>query len=447
MQAKFSKIPLRLTDEEREILKVLNAALRVSEYTDDVDGFRLRTANQAETYKRSMIELFTTVTGMMLAGGLLPKDVKTELAAGDLHVKDIEPMLQRTFEIGRRFKQLNPREMPEYGKLLMVLQDARRVNMLSAAPLPIQTVGSALGKLSDTFFRDEQLVKDATDPLPKDKDLKRFAFEKILESVESQDFKKIFERCLKSIDDLRSFVESCTAPINTLLKWLDGFADGPSLEIVSGKGGACFSHNHEQHCQYVRESLTLWKIIQRDIFDFWDCVENDMIIDESGSHYRFVDTGQGFHRMCNAPRSYARMSKSIAEAEAAMGGRWVGIKVVHLGDRDVPNPLVFIDKYTVIPRMLGPIVKTIEALDAIFDASRDEEHPGIRNFLKNKYGSAKDLKIRILRDFFRFGFDGSGDDGGSCIDGRLTSAWNWCSLLHKKDYFDAFTLTGFLGFD
>ena len=40
-----------------------------------------------------------------------------------------------------------------------------------------------------------------------------------------------------------------------------------------------------------------------------------------------------------------------------------------------------------------------------------------------------------------------GDDGGSCIDGRLTSAWNWCSKLHKKPYYYAFMFTGFQGFD
>jgi len=38
-------------------------------------------------------------------------------------------------------------------------------------------------------------------------------------------------------------------------------------------------------------------------------------------------------------------------------------------------------------------------------------------------------------------------DAGSCIDGRLTSAWNWCNQLPEKPYFVVFKLTGFSGFD
>ena len=37
--------------------------------------------------------------------------------------------------------------------------------------------------------------------------------------------------------------------------------------------------------------------------------------------------------------------------------------------------------------------------------------------------------------------------GRSCIDGRLTSAWNWCSQLQTKHFYPIFKLAGFTSFD
>ena len=74
------------------------------------------------------------------------------------------------------------------------------------------------------------------------------------------------------------------------------------------------------------------------------------------------------------------------------------------------------------------------------------EKPALRSYIEDEFGSAEGCCKEILGDFFRHGFDGSGADNffdaGSCIDGRLTSAWNWCSSLEKKRYFPVFLLTG-----
>ena len=132
-----------------------------------------------------------------------------------------------------------------------------------------------------------------------------------------------------------------------------------------------------------------------------------------------------------------------------------------MGDHNVPNALMFIgehnatilmavlsrlhslrclDKYSQIYRILLPICNTISQVPSLF------EKPAIRSYIEDEFGSQEGLCREILGDFFRHGFDGSGADNffdaGSCIDGRLTSAWNWCSSLEKKRFFPVFLLSG-----
>ena len=67
------------------------------------------------------------------------------------------------------------------------------------------------------------------------------------------------------------------------------------------------------------------------------------------------------------------------------------------------------------------------------------------------WGGVVPFRVAVLQDFFKYAFDGSGADNffdaGSCIDGRLTSAWNWCEQLPAKPFYVAFRLAGHTGFD
>ncbi|CAH0514757.1 unnamed protein product [Peronospora belbahrii] len=192
-----------------------------------------------------------------------------------------------------------------------------------------------------------------------------------------------------------------------------------SLAIISGNNGARLSHSHDRQYNYVLQSLTLWREIAHDMFRLWCLTDEDLLAD--GTRYDLTDTGQGLHRIQPAPRVSRAMHVILHSIQRKLDS-WVGSSVIHLGDKNVPNALMFIDKYT-----------------------------KIRGYVDSTFGGTHKLKRTILADFFREAFDGSGADNffeaGSCIDGRLTSAWNWCSNLHKKPFFPIFKITGFVGFD
>ncbi len=77
----------------------------------------------------------------------------------------------------------------------------------------------------------------------------------------------------------------------------------------------------------------------------------------------------------------------------------------------------FIDKYTQVPRIINPIIITIQQIDKMI------KNKGIKLYIDTVFGGTEPLKKMILVDFFRHAFDGSGADNffdaGSCIDGNI----------------------------
>jgi len=213
------------------------------------------------------------------------------------------------------------------------------------------------------------------------------------------------------------------------------------LEITAGEKGARLTHTHDKQYMYVYQSLKLWQEIMENMFMLWFFSEEDLLNPEIPSEYK--NTGQGYQRVQAAPRVLRAMHAILAKVQSTM--EWVGSSTVHLGDHNVPNALMFIDKYTQVPRILVPIVSALDNIDKLY------RQPSTRQYIEKAFGGDQNLKKMILTDFFRFGFDGSGADNfidaGSCIDGRLTSAWNWCSQLETKTFYPIFLLSGFTSFD
>lgn len=95
-------IPLRLTENERALLNLLDASLNVSEYTDKVDVLSYR--SPVRRMLSELRETFSTLSGMLCAtdfrqGKRLVHDQKFE---------DNDDFFRQVFEIGRRYKIMNP---------------------------------------------------------------------------------------------------------------------------------------------------------------------------------------------------------------------------------------------------------------------------------------------------------------------------------------------------
>jgi len=457
-------IPLRLKYEERKLLRLLEGSLRSSDYTDKVD--RLTFKNKARRTYTQLVEICATLSGLVVAADYQSgQDVVQSRS-----FKQYEKFFKRFFEIGRRHKVMNPEKMrSEYGKLMYILQDSVHPEVQELLEFscfrPIQTVYDYLEQCGAEAMLDESCMEIATRAVANyTMDGRRKSRPEVREEVRSKEnavkyltrkyarqvSEDDIQRAIYSIGDNNSFLLGTRDPIEKMIRYLkkyfrpDAMEDGYSLAIEGGREGARLTHAHDRQYYYCLQSLALWREVSNEMFKLWYQADQDLLSPQQ--EYQLKDTGQGVNRVQQCPLVESTMRQILHNVQSEVGqGNWVGSSVIHLGDHNVPNALMFIDKYTQVSWILNPIVLVMERVEEL---ARDER---IGYFVNDVYGGCDKLKKDILVDFFRYGFDGSGADNffdaGSCIDGRLTSAWNWCSKLHEKPFYPIFKLTGFRGFD
>ncbi|RUS32671.1 hypothetical protein BC938DRAFT_474636 [Jimgerdemannia flammicorona] len=458
MSERAKYIPLRLSLEERKYLRLLEAAITVSEYTDKIDIISY--TNKSKRIVNQIRDLCAILSGLVVA---CDYKLGQELFA-ERQFAENEAFFQTVFEIGRRHKIVNPEKMRSaYGKLMYMLQDSvipEVQDMLSFSCVrPIKTVYSFLEEFDGLRILQDNAVLVATkEIIPDGKTRYQIQTEiKQKENAIEQLSRKYTNRmlssesirnCLYSIGDNHAYLRGNRDPCDKMLKYLTTYfhpnkiEPNYSLSITSGRAGHRLSHDHETQYAYVNQTLNLWREILHEMFMLWSLADRDLL--ETSNLYRLRDTGQGLNRVQACPSVGREMHRILHRAQQK-AKYWVGSSVIHLGDRNVPNALMFIDKYNQVSRILNPTILCLEKLEDF------AKNPGLQRYLDETFGGIDKCRKDILADFFRSAFDGSGADNffdaGSCIDGRLTSAWNWCSQIEKKPYFPVFLLTGFVGFD
>lgn len=489
-RAKF--VPMRLTYDERKYLRLIDSTVHVSRYTDHMDAVGGGAkANPARKMALQMKQLCAILTGMQVAHSY--EQGQQLMQNRDYNTKSL--FFQTVLEIGRRYKILNPERMRDsYGKLMYFLQDSCKPDVRELLEFDtvvrVRTVYDVLSKSSRglEMLEDPQLRIATMEIMPEGKSRMQIQREIKAKEAAIKHLSKNFcsvarrkksryrgysflrssyadsdseddnknsqeltedevEQCIYSLGDHSTYIRFNREPCDRLIVFLKEYFDSAnpgsvSLAIEEGVDGARLSHDHERQYTFVLQSMTLWREVLDNMFQLWHLAEEDLLDEET--QYVLTDTGQGLQRVQKSPRSVVAMQKILAKVQRKVGG-WIGSSTVHLGDHNVPNALMFIDKYIQVPRFLGPLVLTLDKIPHLSQSSE-----GMKEYVSS-FGGVKSLQKIILADFFRHAFDGSGADNffdaGSCIDGRLTSAWNWCSSIEQKSYFPIFLLTGFSGFD
>lgn len=430
-----------------------------SNYTNKVDRDDLLKSKKRDlTIAKEITNALTgLIAGISLAKGItLMKDKDFTPFAEDIKI---------AIEANRRYKIMNPDVLrTDYVKFLYMIQDAMQSEAVREilgfeVCSPLVTIGSHLSAINGSSLLADPRLPICITPVPvmanrtnlnralryKDVTVDRLVKEYASKCGANKDD---IELAIRSLNDANNFANDNVDSTMQLIELLKSNfpATEPTantdLSITEGASGSRLTHDHSKQFSFVLQSLSLWKNICRRMYSLWTIAEADLLSSER--KYELRNTGQGLQRVQQAPNLYKAISDILDETKKELG-KWVGSERIHLGDNQVPNAFHFIDKYGQISRIIIPVLRTLNKIDEL----KENAHHG--KYLQEVWGSAEGAKIAVLRDFFRHGFDGSGgdnmDDAGSCIDGRLTSAWNWCNNIRFKPFYPIFLLAGFNSFD
>ena len=146
-------IPLRLAYAERQKLRLLESIASIKDYTDRVD--HLGFAKKTQRVYTQIQEICSILSGLVLAMSysegkklVQDRDFKEYQVRSCPHPQEF---FQNVFEIGRRYKTMNPEKMrTEYGKILYLLMDTQTPEVKSmldfSCTKPILTVHTYLAE-------------------------------------------------------------------------------------------------------------------------------------------------------------------------------------------------------------------------------------------------------------------------------------------------------------
>ena len=218
--------------------------------------------------------------------------------------------------------------------------------------------------------------------------LKDNAIKHISKKYARPDFKEDDARlAILSIADNHAYLRYNRDPCDAMIKLLQKHFhpttpedDTRSLAIYGGENGARLTHSHEHQYSFVLQTLTLWKMILHDMYRLWFLAEEDLL--DPSNKYVLEQTGQGCHRVQQCPRVNKAMRSILHSAQQQLG-TWVGSSVIHLGDANVPNSLMFIDKYNQVARILCPVVTCLRGIPAL------QNNAELCAWVKSTYGSVE----------------------------------------------------------